>query len=178
MKFKLEDIPPEGLDAVFTENEGPLNERLGGETALTGIHFTEPIEVQVRLTRSGATVMVNSRVEAKAKATCVRCLEPFSLTLTAHYPISLKPKPNSPPPEEVELNRQDLETDFYVGEEIDLTPVVQDQVLLAIPQKIVCREDCRGLCQRCGKNLNRETCQCAVKEIDPRLEALKNFRVH
>ncbi len=178
MKIKPEDIPPEGLDATFTENEGPMNERLGGETTLTGIHFTEPIQVHVHLTRSGATVVVNSRFEAKAKAICVRCLEAFSLTLSAHYPISLKPKPKSPPAEEVELSRQDLETDFYEGEEIDLTPVVQDQVLLAIPQKIVCREDCRGLCQGCGKNLNRETCQCTVKEIDPRLEVLKNFRVH
>ncbi len=178
MKFKLEDILPEGLDATFTENEGLLNERLGGETALTGIYFTEPIQVQAHLTRSGSTVVVDSRVEAKAKATCVRCLEPFSLTITAHYPISLKPKPKSPPPEEVELSRQDLETDFYEGEEINLTPVVQDQVLLAIPQKIVCRDDCRGLCQGCGKDLNRETCHCTVKELDPRLEALKNFRVH
>jgi uncharacterized protein len=117
-------------------------------------------------------------VEAKVKGTCARCLEPFSLPLSSQFQLTLKPKPDSPPTEEVELRREDLETDFYQGEEIDLSPLIQDQVLLTIPPKLVCREDCRGLCQKCGRNLNRETCHCPEKAVDPRLEALRNFRVH
>jgi len=123
-------------------------------------------------------VLVKSRVEAQVKGTCARCLELFSLPVSSQFQLALKPKPDSRPPEEVELTREDLETDFYEGEEIDLSPFIQDQVLLTIPPKLVCREECRGLCQKCGKNLNRETCNCPEKTVDPRLEALRNFRVN
>jgi len=104
-------------------------------------------------------------------------LDTFSSPLDSEYKASLKPKPKIPSEEEKESKGDDLETEFYEGEEIDLTPLIQDQILLALPPKAVCREDCRGLCQRCGQNLNRGTCQCADQKMDPRLEPLKNFRV-
>ena len=178
MKFQLEDIPEEGREESFAEDEGPLNDRLGGETTDTGIRFAGPIQVRVDLSRSGKVILVTSRIEARAKCICARCLEPFSLPLTSQFQISLKPKPDFPPAEEFELKREDLETDFYEGEEVDLSPLIQDQVLLTLPPKVVCREDCRGLCQGCGRNLNREVCQCPEKRVDPRLEVLKNFRAH
>jgi uncharacterized protein len=178
LKFRVEEIPVEGREESFLEDEASLNDRAGGESSPAGLHFTDPIRVRVVLSRSGSLVLVKSRIEAPAKCLCARCLEPLSLTLTSQYQTSLKPKPAFPLPEEVELTREDLETDFYEGEEIDLTPLVQDQVLLAIPPKVVCREECRGLCQVCGKNLNREACQCSGRTVDPRLEALRNFRVY
>ncbi len=178
LKFRLEDIPPEGREDSFTEDENRLNSRLGEETAFTGLQFTEPVQVRVHLSRSGNILLVKSRVDAKVKGICARCLEAFSLALGSQFQLTLKPKPPSPPPEEVELRREDLETDFYEGEEIELSPLIQDQVLLTIPPKLVCREGCRGLCPGCGKNLNRETCNCADKAVDSRLEVLRNFRVN
>ena len=178
MKFRVEDIPAEGREESFIEDEGLLNDRLGGETTNTGLHFTEPIQVRVKLSRSGRVVLVTSRIEARAKCICARCLEPFPLTLASQFQVSLKPKADFTPTEEVELSRENLETDFYEGDEINLSPLVQDQVLLTVPPKLVCREDCRGLCPGCGRNINRETCQCPEHKVDPRLEALRNFRVH
>ena len=180
MLIRVEDIPEQGKQESFLEDEGPLNERLGGETANSGHHFAGPVQVRVNLSRSGRVILVKSRVEARVKCICARCLDPFALTLTSEIQASLKPKPDPrlATPEEIELSREDLETDFYEGEEVDLSPIIQDQVLLNLPPKVICREDCRGLCQRCGKNLNRETCQCSGAEVDPRLASLKNFRVH
>jgi uncharacterized protein len=153
---------------------------LGGETTNSGLHFAGPIQVQMLLSRSGRIILVKSRVEARVKCTCARCLDPFALTLSSEIQVSLKPRPdpNLAPAEEMVLSREDLATDCYEGEEVDLSPLVQDQVLLTLPPKVICREDCRGLCQQCGKNLNRETCQCPREEIDPRLAPLKSFRVH
>jgi uncharacterized protein len=178
--IRVEDIPEHGKQESFLEDEGPLNERLGGETTNSGLHFAGPVQVRVNLSRSGRIILVKSRVEARVKCICARCLDPFALTLSSEIQVSIKPKPDPrlDPPEEIELSREDLESDFYEGEEVDLSPLVQDQVLLTLPAKVICREDCRGLCQRCGKNLNRETCQCPGAEIDPRLASLKNFRVH
>jgi uncharacterized protein len=122
-------------------------------------------------------VLVKSQVQADVEFCCDRCLDPFSTVLTAEYKASLKPKPALPSVGEPEIDKGNLETEFYEGEEIDLTPFIQDQILLALPPKAVCREDCRGLCQRCGQNMNRGTCTCANHNIDPRLELLKKFRV-
>jgi len=176
MKFRLEDIPREGREAVFSQDEGWLDERVRVEEKRT-FRLISPITLHLNLSRLGRVVQVKSRIETKVQWLCARCLEPFSPVLTSEYSTILKPKPDFPPAEGVELGREDLETDFYEGEEIDLTSLVQDQVLLALPQKALCREECRGMCPRCGKNLNREICQCPAGIVDPRLEPLRDIKV-
>jgi len=178
--IRVEDIPPQGKQESFQEEAGPLNERLGGDPSNSGLYFSDPVQVRVNLSRSGKVILVKSGIEARVKCNCARCLDPFTLTLSSEIWFSLNPKPdpNLAYPEEVELTREDVQTDYYEGEEVDLSPLIQDQALLTLPFKVICREDCRGLCPRCGKNLNLESCQCLGSEIDPRLAPLKNFRVH
>ncbi len=177
MKFRVEDIPPEGRNEKFLRDPSWMDERLSGERVPL-FKFASPITVTLTLSRSGQVVLLRSRIEAMVEWLCARCLEPFSRPLASEYAITLKPKPSLPMPEEVELRREDVETEFYEGEEINVAPLVQDQVLLALPQKAVCREDCRGLCPKCGKNLNQEGCRCPEESIDPRLAVLKKFRFH
>jgi uncharacterized protein len=177
MKFRLEDIPEEGLEASFSEGEDWIDERLQAEGKRL-FRIIGPIRVHLRLARSGRMIQVKSRLEAAAELPCARCLEPFSLALHSEFGTVLKPRPDFPFAEERELKREDLESDFYEGEEINLTSFVQDQVLLTLPQKALCREECRGLCPQCGKNLNREVCQCPTGLMDPRFQALKNLKVH
>ncbi len=176
MKFRLEDIPAEGLEANFSEAEDWLDERLRADEKRL-FRIIGPIRVHLRLSKSGRMIHVKSRVETGVELLCDRCLEPFFRGLNPEFSTVLKPRPDFPLAEERELNREDLESDFYEGEEINLTSFVQDQVLLTLPQKAVCREECRGLCPRCGKNLNREVCQCPTVLIDPRFQALKNLKV-
>jgi len=176
MKFRLEDIPEEGLEANFSEAEDWLDERLRAEERRL-FRIIGPIQVHLSLSRSRRMIHVKSRLETRVELLCARCLEPFSLSLSSQFGTALKPRPKFPLAEERELNREDLESDFYEGEEINLTSFVQDQVLLTLPQKALCREECRGLCPRCGKNLNREACQCPTSLMDPRFQALKNLKV-
>jgi len=177
MKFRLEDITKEGQEATFFQSEGWLDERLKGEEKRT-FHFTGPIRVHLNLSKVGRVVRVRSQTETRGKWLCARCLEPFSLVLTSEFNTTLKPRPDFVLLEEAELTREDLDIDFYEGEEIDLTLLVQDQVLLTLPQKPLCREECRGLCPRCGKNLNREVCSCPPRFMDSRFEPLKNIKIH
>ena len=176
MKFRLEDIPEEGLEADLSEAEDWLEERLRAEEKKL-FRIIGPIRVHLRLFRAGRMIHVKSRLETRAELLCARCLEPFSLGLNSEFGTVLKPRPNFPLAEERELNREDLESDFYDGEEVNLTSFVQDQVLLTLPQKALCRDECRGLCPQCGKNLNREACQCSTALMDPRFQALKNLKV-
>jgi len=176
LKFRLEDIPREGREAESEQDPGWLDDRFVKEER-NPFRFLGPIRIHLRLSRSGRTVLVESRIQAEAEFSCDRCLERFPSVLGSVSKTTLKPKPQVSLGEEMELGRDDIETDFYEGDEIDLTPLLQDQLLLTLPPKSVCREDCRGLCQRCGQNMNRGTCQCAKAEIDPRLEPLKKFQV-
>ena len=176
LKFRLEDIPREGREVESEQDPGWLDERLAREERKP-FRFLGPIRIHLKLSRSGKTILAESRIRAETEFSCDRCLERFPFVLSSAYKATLKPKPQFSSDQEVELERDDLETDYYQGEEIDLAPILQDQLLLAIPPKSVCREDCRGLCQRCGQNLNRGTCQCANQKIDPRLEPLKKYQV-
>jgi len=176
MKFRLEDIPKEGLEANFSQGEEWLDERLQGEKKRT-FRFLGPIRARLKLSKSGSMVQVKSQLETKVELLCARCLEPLSLVLNSEINTIFKPRPKFPLAAELELSREDLESDFYEGEEIDLTSFVQDQLLLALPPKALCREECRGLCPHCGKNLNREVCHCPPALLDPRFQALRNLKV-
>jgi uncharacterized protein len=78
--------------------------------------------------------------------------------------------------ENVELQPGDLDTDELEGYQLDLTQLVREQILLNVPEQIYCTEDCKGLCEKCGGNLNLVDCNCKDEEIDPRWEALKNLK--
>jgi uncharacterized protein len=77
---------------------------------------------------------------------------------------------------EVELQDRDAAISYYEGEGLELAEIVREQLLLAIPIKTVCREECKGLCPHCGKNLNSGECECAQGASDPRWEALKSLK--
>jgi len=64
------------------------------------------------------------------------------------------------------------EIGFFEGEGLFLADVLREQVLLALPMKVICRSDCRGLCPNCGANLNHEECRCETHAADPRLAPL------
>ena len=65
----------------------------------------------------------------------------------------------------------------FTGEELDLCEAVQEQVIMALPVRPLCREDCRGLCPVCGADLNEESCTCAEKTVDPRWKALSELKI-
>jgi uncharacterized protein len=76
---------------------------------------------------------------------------------------------------ELELHRNDLEISFFEGEGFMVEDLIFEQLLLALPHKKLCREDCKGLCQICGVNRNVKECMCVTNIIDPRLEVLKKL---
>lgn len=75
----------------------------------------------------------------------------------------------------VELSGDDLDVYGYEGEEIDLTPLFREQIILAVPFAPLCSEECRGLCPQCGADRNQETCDCKPP-VDPRWAALQNLK--
>jgi uncharacterized protein len=106
---------------------------------------------------------------------CSRCLEEFALEVDEPFDVLCLPASDNTGEEEREIEEDDLTTVFYRDQTIDLGQLVTEQFYLAVPMKPLCREDCRGLCPRCGTNLNAGACGCTHAWVDPRLAGLRDL---
>ena len=70
----------------------------------------------------------------------------------------------------------ELDEQFYIeGYNLDVDQLVGNELTLNLPMKVLCREDCKGICSRCGTNLNRGTCDCAGMSLDPRMSVIQDI---
>lgn len=125
--------------------------------------FTEPVHVVGEITARAGVVQLSAKAVFTFHGRCDRCLSPF----VRHYEIPLE--------HTLVTSLENEENDDYVLLEqfgFDLDELVQADILLELPYKSLCREDCRGLCSLCGKNLNEGLCGCTHKSVDPRLAVL------
>jgi uncharacterized protein len=125
------------------------------------------------------SVHVRAHVRAGLRIQCARCLEPSELPIDQEVELFLLPQHAEPEEqeEEVELSDRDLVVGYYSGDRLDLGELLREQLLLDLPMKRLCRDDCRGLCPSCGLNRNTGTCECRPQEEegDPRLATLKTL---
>ena len=112
----------------------------------------------------------------RVETLCARCLEPVGRDLASDFDLLYRPLGVDAGPHERSVHEGDTEIGYYQGEGIELADVLREQVLLAVPIKTVCREECKGLCPHCGKNWNTGKCQCEEVAGDPRWDALKDLR--
>jgi uncharacterized protein len=104
---------------------------------------------------------------------CGRCLDEIEVPVDARFELRYVPQVESEAEAEREIVEDDLTTSFYREGMLDVIDMLREQFQLALPMKPLCAELCRGLCAECGANLNRTTCGCEPKWIDPRLAPLK-----
>lgn len=116
---------------------------------------------------------LTGRVAGDVLVPCSRCAEPYLVALDVAVDVVFRPVAELEAAEEHEIAEEDLATEFYRGDALDLAAFVREQGYLALPMKPLCRPDCRGLCPQCGTNLNESACTCDTTWVDPRLAALK-----
>jgi uncharacterized protein len=121
-------------------------------------------------------IRIRGRLATSLELNCARCLEPISQDVKREFDLLYRPLGADAGRDEMSVTDAEAEISYYEGEGILLDDVVREQVLLAVPLKVTCREDCKGLCPHCGKNLNLEQCSCAVALEEPRWAALKEIR--
>ena len=143
---------------------------LGPEVELAG-----PIGLDLRLQRTNRGVLVRGRVSAPLRRTCARCLDPYvdevSVEIAEEYLPSADPESGAPleAPDEGEGEGVLV---INAHHEIELDPVLHDELLLTEPMHPLCRPDCPGLCATCGQSLRGGTHEHGDEEIDPRLAEL------
>jgi len=140
----------------------------------------------LNLLRTEENITINGEIQLELQATCDRCslafAHPIKLEIFRHMIPYFESNTTAlgsetiEKEEEIELNTQDLDFSYYHNDEIDLDQVIAEELQLALPMIFICREDCRGLCPQCGKNLNESLCSCAsVNEASP-FAVLKNLK--
>jgi uncharacterized protein len=121
-------------------------------------------------------IRLRGRLSAGLELQCARCLEPVRQDVSRQFELLYRPLGADSGRDELSVTDAEAEIGYYQGEGVLLEDVLREQVLLALPLRVICRENCKGLCPQCGKNLNQEQCSCAVPMEDPRWGALKDIR--
>ena len=127
------------------------------------------------LRRDGETLLFKGRVEGNLRLNCDRCLAPVEKNPDETFQLVLRPQNALPKAEEERLlSLEELQIDLYEGDWLDLADLMEEQVLLSVPAKILCDAECHGLCPECGMNWNYKTCHCAVEIADHPFAVLKS----
>ncbi len=131
MKIRISEIPEEGL--TVSGDVDPA----GMDMETPVLKFPRPLRLTATFQRERETVLVAARLEGETRQTCGRCLEPYTRPYDNEFGL-----------------------DYEVREDpyLDITGEVREEILLSHPVLFLCKEDCRGLCPRCGTNLNERSC--------------------
>jgi len=133
-------------------------------------------EVNGTVRRAGIEVFVDGRVEARAQVECDRCLKPVELPVSADFALEYITGAVYESSSTAALSEEQLSVAVFDGETIDVDEIVKEQILLAVPVRTLCREECQGICPECGNDLNTGQCNCSADEVDPRWAALKSLK--
>ena len=138
---------------------------------LYGVSFPSPMKVTGEITNTAGYMRMTLTMSVDYQAECARCLAPLS----GEFSLDLE-KTVAPREVLTDLDEDKLD-DYAIIEDgfLDMDELVMDQMEMEFPLRFLCHEDCKGLCQRCGKNLNEGECDCQKKEIDPRLAPLQKL---
>ena len=147
----------DGAGFKFSREITPPAQNFRGET----LEFTEPVVVTGNVKNMRGTVEIYASVIGKIRTKCARCGEDAFYTFAFDYTDDVKSSDN---------DEEGLE---LIGTAIDLESAVLKEILCNMPFTVLCREDCKGLCPKCGVNLNRVTCDCTSPESDAVWEKLK-----
>ena len=127
---------------------------------------------EVSLVRTNRGILAEADLSAEVEVTCCRCLQPFTANLALNFEEEYFPVIDIFSGASLILPEEPGCFTIDARHTLDLTEAVRQYILLAIPMKPLCREDCAGLCPVCGRNLNDDKCNCSVQEIDPRWSQL------
>ncbi|HEY3452204.1 MAG TPA: DUF177 domain-containing protein [Myxococcales bacterium] len=186
----LEEIREGGLsvDRELTQEflEGVLNP--DGEA--TGFKAQGPARLKAQFERVGDKLLLEGDATVGVLGPCRRCLADVAVQVPVHFELNLvaKPKKDEDEDEETEAEQEAHEgentsgsdtadEETFEGRQIDLGAIAREQILLALPMDLLCKDECKGLCAVCGQDLNVKECGCQRKVADPRWAALKDIKL-
>lgn len=178
---RLDEIKEEGIERSFSVSATHFPELQALQESGEAV-FRDQLHFALRLVRVGELVEVTGRLRTAIEARCARCLKKAGGEVTADFELTYSrqlPHPASGGDEdEIELSATDLGLVAFSGDALELDGLVEEQVLLALPYRPLCKEECRGLCPHCGVDRNIQSCDCTTTEIhEGKFAALKQLKL-
>ena len=159
MKICLRDIAASPEGRLYFDYSIDLRE----EEVYYERPFQDPVYIAGSVSDIAGAISLQARVETVVSARCARCGKLFEYDKELDMSFFLAK----------ELQNEDIDDIIVIeSDDVELDDVIVPELILSMPMKELCSEDCMGLCQRCGKDLNEGGCGCAAAEIDPRLAKL------
>jgi uncharacterized protein len=143
---------------------------------LESVKLLGPVRVTGEAIQESDRTDIKGSIEYDAEIDCTRCLTPVGNAASFDFEVTFVTPENFGTSADREVETADLDIDVLAGGRIDLKEVVREQILLNLPEQIFCKEDCKGICPKCGADRNLINCDCDETEIDPRWAALKNLK--
>lgn len=140
------------------------------------VRLHEKTVVAGEIEKVDAKARLSGTINAHLMLDCTRCLEPIERGVEVAFRAIFIHGGGDETSAEAELSEDALDESIAFDGQIDMAEVVREQLLLWLPEQIFCREDCRGLCPKCGVNRNLIDCKCADEDVDPRWAALKSLK--
>ena len=161
MKLNLRQL----FEIIGERKEFRCSFDFSGEGLYGGFPFQTPVDCSGEIENRDGVVRLVFCVKFVLNLVCDRCLKSFQREETLEFEHILVQKLNS------------ANDDYLVCADsvLDLEDLARTDILLELPTKVLCSEDCKGLCSQCGKNLNEGSCNCETKQIDPRLAVLSQL---
>jgi uncharacterized protein len=161
-------IEPKTIKGIFETEEIDLT----GED----LELTASVKMVAEISKLATKTSLAGTINTSLTRDCTRCLEPVAGELEFQFETSFVDADHEEPNTDIEVSVEDLDVSLIEDGMVDLADIAREQILLALPIQNFCKEDCRGLCPKCGANLNLIDCKCADDEIDPRWAALKGLK--
>ncbi|MDA8308598.1 MAG: DUF177 domain-containing protein [Deltaproteobacteria bacterium] len=159
MRIRIDEIPESGRTLSFHWDQEMLGRFASADDPFS-LKLLRPVNVVLFLDKRPDHIRITGTIKGALEVACHRCLKPFALPMDERVDIYLVTEEKIARDDEIELEPDELLYEFFDGEVIEVDRLVAEQIFLALPVKVLCSEDCKGICPRCGANLNEEACRC------------------
>ncbi len=169
MKIIVSKIPEEGIEIHSSENAKSLN------INPSDLILEDDVHIDATIRREDKIFFVDGTIKTVLCLTCSRCAREFPYTVDTFFHCHEESVSDTDIEIELALQEGDMDIDRYVGDEVDINSLFREQVILAVPMHPLCKQDCLGLCARCGQDLNTKKCNCQQEEAENPFVALKRL---
>jgi len=173
-RIRVDEIPAAGMEYAVDAATPVFAELLAD--ALDG-RRARACDATVRVRREETRIFIEGDLELALDLVCSRCLGPVPFRTRNAIRAVLLTEELESADESLELEGAQLDESFVEGDEVDLAELIREQVLRVMPDKPLCRDECKGICPGCGADLNDEACTCTGEPVDPRMAVLANLKI-
>ena len=180
MEILIEQITEEGL--VFEFEKSAAAFPVLAEMVDHGeCEFSAPVRTALKVQRIGDLVEIDGNIETSVRLPCSRCLQSFETHLNSQFAVTYLQRATDgiedSESQEVELSSADMGIVYFQGEKIDRKDPIQEQVVMEYPLRGLCKPGCKGLCPKCGADLNENLCDCDHRSSPGKFDVLKNLKL-